>query len=204
MRFKEEFPVQKSDDSLRGFAMRFTEEYRVPIKCHGHVWAILRNADGSEQFFDLAENLVVNVASILVARLLANKNDPVWGIKYLAVGTGDPLWDPAAPPAPTGAETGLVAEIARKTFTSVNFIDPITGAVTTTPTNVVDYVTIFDQTEAVGGLMEMSLMGGDAISTPVAYANGGKNTDTPFNVRRFAVIHKPATSTLTFVWRITT
>jgi len=204
MRFSDEFSVQKSDDSLRGFGMRFTEEFSIPKKCHGHIWAFLKHADGSEEEIDLGENLVVNTASILVARLLANKNDPVWGIKYLATGTGDPTWDPAAPPAPVGTETGLVAEIARKAFTSVNFIDPVTGAVTTTPTNVVDYVTIFNQTEAVGGLMEMGLTGGDAISTPVAYANGGKNTDTFFNVRRFAVIHKPATSTCTFVWRITT
>jgi len=191
-----------NSDELRGFSMRFQEEYRVPKEVTGYVWATLKHADGSEEHFDFG-NLVINDASILVARLLSNKNDPTWGIKYLAVGTGDPSW-PSPPPAPTGSEHGLVAELARKTFSSVNFIDPTSGAVTTTPTNIVDYICIFEQTEAVGGLKEMGLVGGDAIATPVTFANGGKNTDTFFNLRRFAVINKPATSTLSFVWRITT
>lgn len=203
MRFEDEYLIKKKNvDQLRGAEMQFREEYRVPFEVKGHVWATLKHADGSEEKFDFG-NLVINDASILVARLLADKNDPAWGIKYLAIGTGDPSWDPTAPPAPTGAEHGLVNEIARKTFTSVSFIDS-GGAVTTTPTNIVDYITIFDQNEAVGALMEMGLVGGDATTTPVAFANGGKNTDTFFNLRRFAVITKPATSTLTFTWRITT
>ena len=202
MFFEDDFHVKQSGDQLKGAGMQFQEEYRVPERVKGYIWAVLKHADGSEERFDFG-NLVIEDASILVARLLMDKNDPVWGIKYLAIGTGDAGWDPQAPPAPVGTEHGLVNEIFRKTFTSVGFIDS-GGAVTTTPTNVVDYITIFDQNEAVGSLMEMGLLGGDAISTPVAFANGGKNTDTFFNIRRFAVINKPATSTLTFTWRITT
>lgn len=201
MRFEDDFLTKRCKDQLKGVGMRFEEEYKVPLKVRGHIWAVLKHADGSEEKFDFG-NLVIGDASILVARLLVNKNDPVWGIKYLAVGTGDAGWsDP--PPMPVGTEHGLANEIFRKTFASVAYIDG-SGAVTTTPTNVVDYITIFDQGEATGALKEMGLCGGDAISTPVAFANGGKNTDTFFNIRRFSVITKPATSTLTFTWRITT
>jgi len=202
MRFEDTYKIRRNVDQFRGSEMRFNEEYRVPKQITGHVWATLRHIDGSEEKFDFG-NLVINDASILVARLLSDKNDPVWGIKFLAVGSGDATW-PDPPPSPTGAEHGLISEIARKTFSSVNFIDG-SGAVTTTPTNVVDYVTIFNQGEAgPAALREMGLVGGDAISTPVAFANGGKNTDVFFNLRRFSVINVPATGTLTLVWRITT
>jgi len=203
MFFEESFPFSKTKDSLEGFQMQFKERFRIPSEVRGDVWAVLKHSDGSEERIDIGKNLVIADASIMVARILKDKNEITWGLKYLAVGTGDPTW-PVNPPAPTGSEHGLVAELERKTFSSTNFIDPTTGAVTTTPTNIVDYVTIFDQNEAVGGLKEMGLVGADAIATPVAFANGGKNTDTFFNIRRFPVINKPATSVCTFTWRITT
>jgi len=220
------FILKEDSDELKGFHMKFEEDCPFVFKgsvaelkdlkrkeketginqfrFKGHVWAVMEHADGSIEEFDLGENIVVATASVLVARLLSDKDDVDWGLKYLAVGTGDASWDPFSPPPATTDLTKLENELARKTFMSVSFIDPVSGAVSADPTNVVDYTCKFEQTEAVGPLMEMGLVGGDATSTPVDYANGGRNTDTFFNVRRFAVINKPATSSLTFTWRITT
>ena len=226
MVFEDRFRLNENADELRGFQMTFEEncpfvfkgsvaelkEIRkkeketgvTQFRFKGHVWAVMEHDDGRIEKFDLGENIVVATASVMVARLLSDKTDIDCGLKYLAVGTGDPLADPFAPAPATTSDTKLINELARKAFMSVNFIDPVTGAVSSDPTNIVDYTTKFEQTEAVGQLVEMGLVGGDAGPTPIDYANGGRNTDTFFNRRAFSVISKPATSSITFTWRITT
>lgn len=142
-------------------------------------------------------NIIVNSASILIARLLKDNSEPDGGITYLAVGTGAVGWNLQNPPQPTVTQTTLENEIARKAFTTedVTFIDPDTGDPTIVPTNVVDYTATFAETEAVGPLVEMGLFGGDA--------SGLLDSGTEINYRTFPVLNKTASMTLTIIFRIT-
>lgn len=159
-------------------------------------------------------NLVVLDASILIARLMKNNIEPPHSIYALAVGTGNVGWNPMSPPAATNTQRSLWSEIARKTFANTEFINA-GGLPVAIPTNVVDFTTTFAEAEAVGALDEMGLLGGN-ISTnlsqrnPVLPPNGPYDVsvdltqyDTLVNYLTFPVINKPATSTLTVVWRLT-
>ena len=166
-----------------------------------------------EQHHEL-RNLVVLDASILIARLMKDSQEPPHGVYALAVGTGDVGWNPMSPPAPTNTQRSLYSELARKTFANTQFIDS-GGVPSSVPTNVVDFTTTFAESEAVGPLVEMGLLGGNvnsnlAIRNPVLPANGPYNAtvdlttkDTLVNYLTFAVINKPPTSTMTIVWRLT-
>lgn len=140
-------------------------------------------------------NIIVNTASILIARLLKDSSEPVNGISYLAVGSGNTSWQLLDPPAPTTSQTRLENEFYRKAIDLATFVDPSTGEPTETQTNIVDYSVSFGEAEAVGPIMELSLFGGDAGSD----ANSG----TMVNWRTFPVISKTNTMTLTVIFRIT-
>jgi hypothetical protein len=181
----------------------------------GEIFAELRNPDGSLLSKYHIKNIITLDMSILVARLLRDNGEPLHGLFMLAVGTGDVGWDPMNPPAATNTQRSLYAEIARKPFSSVNFIDSV-GAPSLIPTNVVDFTTTFSESEAVGPLVEMGLLGGDVngnplVLNPILPPNGPFNAaqdvvglDQLCNYLTFPVINKPATATLTLTWRITT
>lgn len=159
-------------------------------------------------------NLVVLDASILIARLMKNSAEPPHGIYALAVGTGDVGWNPLAPPAATNTQRSLYSELTRKTFANTQFVNSV-GAPVAYPTHIVDFTTTFSESEAVGPLDEMGLLGGNlssnmSIRNPVLPPNGPYDPtvdltvkDTLVNYLPFPVISKPATSTLTIVWRLT-
>lgn len=191
--------------SLQG---RYTDEIRGP---KGEVFITMRDgATGEVQL--TRKNVVTLDASILIARLIKDNAEPPKGAYVLAVGTGDVGWDPLNPPAATNEQRALHSEITRKTFSNTQFIDS-GGAPTAIPTNVVDFTTVFTESEAVGPLVEMGIIGGN-ISTNLAI----KNPVTPLtpydplvdlttfetlvNYLTFAIISKPATSTLEIVWRL--
>ena len=166
------------------------------------------------------KNLIVNSASVLMARRLAPGDnttspvppidyDPISGLKYLAVGVGllndpslpyDPITNPVSsawnlqnPTEEKITDTALVGELFRKEFTSWSFLDndlPVSN-----PTNVFRLVTTFDVNEATGPLTEMGLIGGDATEA----ANSG----IMFNYKTLAVWNKPADSQLTITWKLT-
>ena len=166
------------------------------------------------------KNLIVNSASVLMARRLAPGDnttspvppidyEPISGLKYLAVGVGllndpslpyDPITNPVSsawnlqnPTEEKITDTALVGELFRKEFTSWSFLDndlPVSN-----PTNVLRLVTTFDVNEATGPLTEMGLFGGDATEA----ANSG----IMFNYKTFAVWNKPADSQLTITWKLT-
>jgi len=140
-------------------------------------------------------NIIVNTASILIARLLKDNAEPTNGISYLAVGSGNTSWQLLDPPAPTTSQTRLENEFYRKAIDLSTFVDPDTGEPTEAQTNIVDYSVSFGEAEAVGPIMEMSLFGGDATSEP--------NSGTMINWRTFPVISKTNTMTLTVIFRIT-
>lgn len=159
-------------------------------------------------------NLVVLDASILIARLVKDSSEPPHGLFALAVGSGDVGWNPMSPPQPIETQRALYAEITRKTFSSTTFVDG-NGVPVGYPTKVVDFTTIFTESEAVGPLVEMGLLGGNvdsnlSVKKPVSPANGSYNPtvnltnyDTLFNYLTFKVVNKPATSTFEITWRLT-
>jgi len=140
-------------------------------------------------------NIIVNTASILIARLLKDNSEPTAGISFLGVGSGNDGWDPFDPPAPTTSQTFLESEFFRKGISTTTFVDPQTAEPTSNPTNIVDYATTFSESEAVGPIMELSLFGGEATTT--------LNTGTMVNWRTFPVINKTNSMTLTIIFRIT-
>jgi hypothetical protein len=140
-------------------------------------------------------NIIVNSASILIARLLKDSSEPTNGISYLGVGSGAGSWDAFDPPAPTTSQTQLENEFSRKQIDLKSFVDPDTGEPTTIPTNIVDYSVTFGEAEAVGPIMELALFGGDA--------NAALNSGTMVNWRTFPVINKTNSMIMTIIFRIT-
>lgn len=181
------------ESTLVGFKYKHSEKTK-PL--HGEYWLTLKQGDRvvAERH---STNIIVNSASVLVARLLKDNNEPDGGITYLAVGSGAQGWNLQNPPQPTNTQTQLYGELARKAFTTedVVFIDPDTGSPTIVPTNVLDFTATFAETEAVGPIVEMGLFGGDA--TDIA------NSGTEVNYRTFPVINKTNSMTLTIIFRIT-
>lgn len=197
-------------------ALNLAARMEEPLGFHlkGEVFITLKDGvTGEVQDQRHLKNLVVKDASILIARLMKDNQEPPFGAFCLAVGTGDVGWNPLAPPAPTITQRALYSELSRKTFANTQFIDA-GGAPTAIPTNVVDFTTTFTESEAVGPLVEMGLLGGNvntnlAIKNPVSPPNGPYNPlvdlttkETMINYLTFAVISKPATSTLTITWRL--
>lgn len=182
------------ESTFGGFRLKH-EEHMNNLK--GKYWIKLKDSSGKIIEEQHGHNIIVNTASVLIARLLKDNNEPEAGISYLAVGTGASGWNLQNPPQPTNTQTKLESEIARKAFTTedVNFVDSDTGDPTVVPTNIVDYTCTFAETEAVGPLVEMSLFGGDA--------NDQVDTGTMINYRIFPVINKTASMTLTIIFRIT-
>jgi hypothetical protein len=180
-----------SESVFGGFRIKHEESIR-PLR--GQYRMILRE-NGLVIHERTDHNIIVNSASVLIARLLKDSKEPDGGITYLAVGTGAPGWNLQNPPQPTN--TQLNAEIARKAFSTqdVTFIDPETGNPTTIPTNVIDFTATFAETEAVGALVEMGLFGGDATDLV--------NSGSEINYRTFPVINKTNSMTLTIIFRIT-
>jgi hypothetical protein len=189
------------------------EEAKFGIR--GDVFLTLRNAyTGAVEYEWEKRNLIVKDASILVARLMKDNVEPPHGCYALAVGSGDTGWDPMNPPAPTNTQRALYAEITRKTFDSTTFVTS-GGIPVGYPTNIVDFSTIYSESEAVGPLVEMGIIGGNissnmSVKNPVSPPNGPYDPtvdlttkETLVNYLTFPVVNKPATSTLNIIWRLT-
>lgn len=187
--------LHKTGDSFSsGFEFKFSEKTR-PFR--GEFWIFLKDKNGHILAKKHGSNIIVNSASVLIARLLKDNSEPSGGITYLAMGTGGVGWNLQNPPQPTTSQTTLENEISRKAFTTedITFVDPETGDPTTVPTNVLDFTATFAETEAVGPLVEMGLFGGDA--------NDLLDSGTQINYRTFPVINKTNSMTLTIIFRIT-
>ncbi len=191
---------------------RYEESLRGP---KGEVSMELRNAyTGALEHAWKKSNIVTLDASILIARLVKDSQEPPEGAFVLAVGSGDIGWNPLAPPAATNSQRALYAEITRKAFSNTQFIDG-DGTPVAYPTNVVDFTTIYTESEAVGPLVEMGLIGGNissnlAVQNPVTPPNGPYDAtvdltaaETLVNYLTFPIISKPATSTFQITWRLT-
>ena len=213
MKNKESVPRPR--ESGTGFAVTYAHHEHIGYHIRGDVFFTLRDgATGEIQEERELRNLVVLDASILIARLMKDNAEPPHGVYALAVGTGDTGWNLQSPPAPTTTQRSLYGELARKTFADTQFIDG-DGVPSAVPTKIVDFTTTFAEAEAVGPLVEMGLLGGNistnmSVKNPVLPSNGSYDAtvdltlfDTQINYLTFPVINKPATSTLTIVWRLT-
>jgi len=211
MKIREAFRNAKSAFSAT-LAGRYEDQ---PRRLKGDVFMELRNAyTGALEGKWARPNIVTLDASILIARLVKDSQEPPEGAFVLAVGSGDIGWDPLAPPAATNTQRALYAEITRKTFASTQFIGG-GGTPVAYPTNVVDFTTTYTESEAVGPLVEMGLIGGNIssnllVKNPVSPPNGAYDPtvdlttkETLLNYLSFNVISKPATSTFTVTWRLT-
>ena len=195
MFFKETF-MRARDSFLGAFNLKYEEKYKGRMKGEFHI--VCRDARTGRVIEERrGHNIIVNTASILIARLLKDSREPDGGITYLAVGTGAVGWNLQNPPQPTASQTKLYSEIARKAFTTedVTFIDPETGDATTVPTGVVDFTMTFAETEAVGPWVEMGLFGGDASDL--------RDSGTEVNFRTFPVLNKGNSMVMTITFRIT-
>lgn len=143
-----------------------------------------------------SSNIIVNTASILLARLLKNNTEPQRGISHLAVGSGNPSWDLFNPPSPTTSQTRLENEFYRKAIDYTTFIHPVTGEPTNAYTNIVDYVVTLGESEAVGPIVEFGLFGGDATDE--------LNSGTMINWRTVPVITKTTGMVAVVIFRIKT
>jgi hypothetical protein len=193
----------------------FLHQDEVTSILRGDVFMTLRDAKSGEVLdYREVRNLIVKDASILIARLVKDNAEPPKGAYVLAVGTGNVGWDPMSPPAATNTQRALYSELTRKTFSSTQFVDG-GGIPVGYPTNVVDFTTTFTESEAVGPLVEMGILGGNistnlAVRNPVSPPNGAYDPtvdlttkETMVNYLTFPVINKPATSTFELTWRLT-
>lgn len=216
----DKFP-QAVDGNLRGsMSILERENFAIGSLYEGEIFYELRDGSSGNliESGSLGKNIVTRDASILVARLMKspaspNVSEPRFGCFALAMGTGDVGWDPMNPPAATKTQRSLYNEIGRKQFAVTSFVTS-GGAISSIPTNVVDLTTTFSESEVVGPLTEMGIIGGDvdtnmAIRNPILPANGmydptvdvvGK--DLLVNYKTFKVINKPAGTTISYTWRL--
>lgn len=208
MRFKGFYNrVRDKLASSMGWSLTFKEEPSGP---KGEVFFRLEHEDGEVETIHL-QNVITSDFSLLMARLAKDPLEPRHGIFALAVGSGDAGWDLQNPPSETSAQRSLFSETGRKAFVTTEFIDPVLGTPTAQPTNVVDFSTTFIESEAVGPIVEMGLVGGDvnedtSITNPIGNAEPSDFDVTGYdilcNYLTFPVINKPATARLSIVWRI--
>jgi len=188
---KEKFKRMRANN-MGGLQLNFDENKKIYPK--GEVFFKLTDSKTGEILEQHKYNVITDAASVLIARLFKDNTEPLHGAYCLAVGTGDSGWDLQDPPAATAAQTALESELTRKVFSSTNFITSL-GAVSPTPTNIVDFSSTFTESEAVGPLVEMGIFGGDSTLVP--------NSGSLVNYLTFKVINKSNTSILNIVWRLT-
>ena len=197
-----------------GMGHRYEERPSYPVK--GQVFFEMYDAVTGEVQLWEKSNVVTLDAGLLVARLMEDSLEPAHGLNMLAVGTGA-LGAILNPDAPGNQQRRLNNEIQRKPFSETTFRDA-NGAAVSIPTNVVDFTTIYGESEAVGPLNEMGLLSTISDNTAVKNDNpnfagqGGEPYDPTIDVSSFdelvnyltfSVISKPATSILTITWRLT-
>lgn len=200
----------------QGFKCALENSYEESLlvgSAKGKFFIEMRDArTGELQEYRETENIITYDASILCAMMYQAGRTGTAGLIMLAVGTGA-TGALLNPDAPDPRQRRLNNEIARKAFSSRVFRDG-TGAASAIPTNVVDFTTVFGQSEAVGPLNEMGLM--RTISDNPAVQNLNPDTFPTRNLTRdltlydilvnyltFAVLSKPNTSILTITWRLT-
>ena len=140
------------------------------------------------------KNLIVNKASVLMAKRMVPGVSWGAGIGYLELGTGVGTGTTQAPQVESPSQTALRLSLVRKAITAWTYVDANDNP-TGTPTNRIRYTTNLGESEAVGALVEQALFGGDATST--------RGSGYMFNYKTFKVWNKDDTMELTIAWTLT-
>lgn len=161
------------------------------------------------------DNVITWDGGILAARLFKDSSTPNAGqnngLLMLAVGSGA-TGSTLAPDAPTKGQRSLNTELGRKTFASTVFRNA-DGIAVSYPTNIVDFTTVFNESEAVGTWNEMSLLSPFSSNPNVTNpnTNGPANYDSTIDVTGFDLavnyltfppISKTATMVIQIAWRL--
>ncbi len=139
------------------------------------------------------KNMIVNKASLFIAKRMRPGTSWGKGISYLEVGTGVGTGTPQAPQVEIATQEQLRVPLTRKEITSWTYLDA-SGNPTVTETKTLQFTTVFESEEAIGSIVEMGLFGGDATSTV--------GTGYMFNYKVFPVWNKQSGMQLTVVWKI--
>jgi len=161
--------IEKAEEGINRMGFKYDEVVKRPAL--GVVSGRIKVYDENNKLVkthEVPHNEVTEQFYILLARLCRAPDEPEGGLTFMAVGSGDPSWDITNPPAPTGTETELVAEIARKPISSITFVD-VDGSPSATPTRWIDVLTTFGPGEGTGSIMEIGTFGGDTEINPGAY-----------------------------------
>lgn len=140
------------------------------------------------------KNLIVDMASRLMAKRMRPGTSWGSGIQYLEVGTGVGTGTTQVPQPESVTQTALRQPLARKAITSWTYLDRSNNP-TASETNVIQLTTTFNETEAVGAIVEMGLFGGDATAS--------LGTGYMFNYKTFPVWNKADDMKFTVVWKLT-
>ena len=191
----------------------FTFNENVGVRVKGDVKIEFINGEERELVLEKT-NIYTLDGGVLAGMLFSGVSRP---INMLAVGIGASGLS-NSPDIADNRQRRLNSELERKTFSSVVYRDT-QGQVSAVPTNVVDFTTVFENTEAVGALTEMGLLStvdANPVNTnPLEDANGLVvfpsrdttldlgNFDVLVNYLTFPVINKPSGSVLAITWRLT-
>ena len=197
------------------FGLGFSEELGVKVK--GDVFGVLQYENGHEEIV-LDKSNVYTLDGGVLAAILFSKNLGAGftrGIDMLAVGTGA-SGSSASPDIADYRQRSLNSPLYRKGFTSVVYRN-VDGSLSNVPTNIVDFTTTFESSDAVGALTEMGLMctltgagnnPGDFDQLTDVFPNRDLTTDVTtkdilINYLTFPVINKPSGAILAITWRLT-
>lgn len=169
---------------------------------HAEPMEFVRNGDAENQGYFIPKgavqerhmkNMIVNKASLFVAKRMRPGTSWGNGITHLEVGTGFGTGTAQAPQIEVATQERLRIPLARKPITSWTYLDA-SGNPTGTETKTVQFTTVFESNEAIGSIVEMGLFGGDATATV--------NTGYMFNYKTFPVWNKQSGMQLTIVWKL--
>lgn len=137
----------------------YTDFYKCPL--HWEIIDTIVYPDGEKEVRTY-HNTVVNDCSKLIACLI-KAHTGFTGVKYWAVGKGEPTWNNESLPSPTVNDTSLRNETFRKIIKpeDIIFLDA-SNKPSTNPTNRLQIKVIFNENEANGDLREFGLFGGTA------------------------------------------
>lgn len=190
--------------SLAGLGLGFEETRGFEVK--GAVKVTLKDESGERIVLE-KNNIYTLDGGVLASMLFSGLSRAP---NVLGVGTGA-SGSASSPDSPDARQRKLNTELTRKEFSSVVFRDSA-GAISAVPTNVLDFTTVFESGEAVGGLNEMGIISAINVAAINAPTDTFPNRDTTsdltsldvlVNYLSFPVINKPSGATLAITWRLT-
>lgn len=163
------------------------------IKMTGHITDKIMHKDGRVEIRE-GHNLVVN-SFLKLAMCLLKQQSGYSGIQYWAVGSGASLWD-SSMPNPALTDTKLTAELGRKAIptSAISFLDSSYNVVTS-PTNILQIVLTFNESDCNGVWREFGIFGGNATST--------SNSGLMINKKHHAVLTKTSDMVIERTMRFT-